>query len=135
MRLTKQGDYAIRAIMELSKYGADVIIKTKQIASVQEIPEVYLTKIIQLLARSGIVETVRGAGGGVRLLKNPRQLTFRHVIEAVEGPIALNRCLEEESRCNRNHTCEAHVAWERVNQSLISELEKIFFSDLVKKSD
>ncbi|WP_176720498.1 RrF2 family transcriptional regulator [Desulfuribacillus stibiiarsenatis] len=132
MQLTKQGDYAIRTVIELSKQIPNAVVPTKQIASAQNIPEVYLTKIVQMLVRSGILETIRGARGGVRLLRNPKELNFRHVIEAVEGPIALNRCIESSMRCDRTQTCDTHPAWKTINQKLIEELEKVTFDTLIK---
>lgn len=133
MQLTKQGDYAIRTVLELSHHSSDTLLATKQIAAAQSIPEVYLTKIVQMLVRAGILETIRGAKGGVRLLKDPDHLSFREVIEAVEGPIYLNRCVEKKNRCDQSANCKSHDVWVNINNKLIQELENVKFADLVTK--
>ena len=88
MRLTKAGEYAIRCALFLSFQGTSVVASKKEIARVMDIPDQFLSKIAQQLARHGIIEIVQGSKGGYRLLVPPRKLTMLDVVEAAEGPIA-----------------------------------------------
>src|SRR3990172_2019834 len=92
MQLTRQADYAVRVVLDLS-VRPQRQSRTREIARRQRIPPAFLRKIVQTLARAGFVRTVRGADGGVRLVREPAATTLRQVIEAGEGPGRLNRCL------------------------------------------
>lgn len=136
MRLTRQGDYAIRTMVDLAEAKPGELQQTKQVAARQEIPEAFLNKIVQILHKGGLVETCRGAQGGIRLAKPSDQITLRQVIETVEGPIALNRCLASNEPCPRQENCLIHANLAHVQEVLIQELDKITISSLVpKKSD
>lgn len=133
MQLTRQGDYAIRTMVALAEAKPGELQQTKQVAARQEIPEAFLNKIIQLLHKGGLVETCRGAQGGIRLARPSHEITLRQVIETVEGPIALNRCLASGDPCPRRESCLIHANLARVQEILIQELDKITISSLVNK--
>jgi Rrf2 family protein len=105
--------------------------QTKQVAARQEIPEAFLNKIIQLLSKAGLVQTSRGAQGGVKLAKPSEEITLRQVIEAVEGPIALNRCLTGTEPCPREKSCLVHNSLAHVQDVLVNELDKITIGALL----
>ncbi|GAW91196.1 RrF2 family transcriptional regulator [Calderihabitans maritimus] len=123
MQLSRQGDYAIRTVLELAKVYPETLA-IKHIATKQDIPLPFLKKIIQSLAKSGLVETIRGAQGGVKLWSPPEKITLRHIIEAIDGPITINRCLMGENVCFRQPTCAVHRALAQAKQSFLTELEK-----------
>ncbi len=102
MQLTRQADYAARAVLFLA---GSKMASTAEIAGAQAIPQEYLFKIIQALARAGIVATRRGAWGGVSLARLPEEISLLDVIEAVEGPVAINRCFIEGTDCARESFC------------------------------
>jgi len=133
MQLTRQADYAIRALLHLSAEEPGNVVQTKEIASSEGIPEKYLPTIMRTLARAGLVRTLRGNQGGVILAKKPDQINLREVIEAIEEPIVLNRCLRDEGECSRESFCPVHPVWDRIQQSLIDRLESTTFADLASE--
>lgn len=123
MKLTRQGEYAIRASLELAKHYEVGLITAREIAANQEIPSVFLTKILSSLTKSGLVISQRGNHGGIRLSKTPSRITIKEVIEAVEGPFTLNACLGEAGQCGRKPECKVHQMWQRAQIALFKELE------------
>ena len=130
MQLTRQADYAIRALLHLSSEEFGSVVQTKEIASSEGIPEKYLPTIMRTLARSGLVRTLRGNQGGVLLARLPEEINLREVIEAIEEPIVLNRCLREQGECTREEFCPVHPVWDMIQQNLIEQLETTTFADL-----
>lgn len=130
MQLTRQADYAIRALLHLSAEKTGNVVQTKEIASSEGIPEKYLPTIMRTLARAGLVRTLRGNQGGVLLARKPDEINLREVIEAIEEPIVLNRCLRDDGECDRESFCPVHPVWESIQQTLIDQLESTTFADL-----
>ncbi|MHB8858121.1 MAG: RrF2 family transcriptional regulator [Thermoleophilia bacterium] len=133
MQLTRQADYAIRALLHLSSQEPGNVVQTKEIASSEGIPEKYLPTIMRTLARAGLVRTLRGNQGGVLLARQPDEINLREVIEAIEEPIVLNRCLRDEGECDREASCPVHPVWDRIQQALIDRLESTTFADLASE--
>lgn len=132
MQLTLKGDYAIRVVVELAGGEPGVAARTDDLGRRTDVPRAYLTKIIQALAHAGLVRTRRGTGGGVTLLEPPESITLRRIIEAVEGPIALNRCVIRRGLCSRDSTCPVHPVWARLQGIVTRELESVRVQDLVE---
>lgn len=130
MQLTRGGDYAIRIMIHLASAPWGAIIPRRQIQERQDVPPAHLAKIIQALGRAELVRTFRGAGGGVALAVPPEEINLRHVIEAVEGPIYLNRCLVSPGACPRDAFCTAHPVWRRIQEVLVRELDSITLASL-----
>lgn len=133
MQLTRQADYAIRALLHLSAVEPGNVVQTREIASSEGIPEKYLPTIMRTLARAGLVRTLRGNQGGVLLARGPEDINLLEVIEAIEEPIMLNRCLREEGECSRESFCPVHPVWDRIQQTLIDRLESTSFADLASE--
>ena len=129
MQLTRQADYAVRVLLDLS-VRPDRVSRTGEIARRQRIPPAFLRKIVQTLARTGFVRTVRGADGGVRLLREPAGITLRQVIEAVEGPVRLNRCLIRRGECALDRICPVHPVWQHIQDVMVRELDAVTFAQL-----
>jgi Rrf2 family protein len=130
MQLTRQADYAIRALLHLSSKESGSVVQTREIAANQDIPEKYLPTIMRTLARAGLVRTLRGNQGGVLLARRPDEINLREVIEAIEEPIVLNRCLRDSGECSRDDFCPVHPVWDMIQQSLVERLESTTFADL-----
>lgn len=131
MQLTLKGDYAVRVVVDLASQPADATVKTEYLGYRTGIPRAYLSKIIQALAHAGLVRTRRGTRGGIALGESPQAITLRRVIEAVEGPIYLNRCLVRPGACPRDTFCPVHPVWARVQAIVLRELDAVRISDLV----
>jgi len=130
MQLTLRGDYAVRVAVELASQPHDAIVKTGDLGRRTGVPPAYLTKIVQALAHAGVVRTRRGARGGVSLLRPASAVTLREIIEAVEGPIYLNRCLVQPGLCPRDRFCTVHPVWSRIQALLTGELDSVRLAEL-----
>ncbi len=133
MRLTRAGEYAVRCILYLSAQTQGEIVSRKGIAKAMEIPDQFLTKIAQQLARSGFIEIVQGAKGGYRLLLSPKKLTLLDVVEAVTGEIFLNDCVMNPDSCLRSSSCAIHLVWEKARNNLRATLRRSTFDKLLKE--
>lgn len=134
MQLTLKGDYAARVIVDLASQPAGATVKTEDLGRRTGVPQAYLSKIVQALAHAGLVGTRRGALGGISLLEEPRAITLRRVIEAVEGPIFLNRCLIRPGHCPRDRFCPVHPVWARIQAIVTRELDAVRINELAEAS-
>ena len=130
MRLTREGDYAIRVLVDLAGRPRGHVVRTGDLTTTTGIPRAYLAKIIQALARAHLVSTRQGPGGGVLLREDPARITLRRMVEAIEGPIHLNRCLVRPGECPSDACCAVHPVWARIQAVLIRELEAVRLEDL-----
>ena len=130
MRLTRQGDYAVRVMVDLASRPRDAVVPRARIQERQGVPGAYLAKIVQALGRAGLVRTHAGAHGGVALEVAPERVTLRRVIEAVEGPIALNRCVVAPGACARDRFCPVHPVWLRLQGLIARELDAVTIAEL-----
>jgi Rrf2 family iron-sulfur cluster assembly transcriptional regulator len=118
MQLTLAAEYAVRTMIHLASLPADGPVPISDISRQWDIPEDFLRKITVQLARAGLVNSRRGKAGGIRMARDPKRITLLDVIEAVEGPILLNRCLVGPLYCSRSSWCEAHVVWGEAQEKM-----------------
>ena len=132
MRLTRAGEYAVRCVLYLSSSPGQEVVSRKAIAESMDIPDQFLGKIAQQLARSGILEIVQGARGGFRLLRSPEDLSLLEVVEATIGEIFLNDCLMNPGICMRSQACAVNKIWEKARDQLRETLGKATFKSLLE---
>ncbi|MDI3280779.1 MAG: Rrf2 family transcriptional regulator [Bacillota bacterium] len=133
MELTRKADYAVRAMVYLAQQPPGEVVQTRAISQAQEIPETFLIKILQTLSKAGLVLTARGVQGGVQLALPPAQISLRRVVEAIEGPISLNRCALHPEYCGRSSHCPVHPVWAEVSALLAAKLESVTLAHIVQK--
>ena len=132
MQITRQADYAVRAVLYLAQLGPDRRAATSQIAEDQQIPPSFLAKIISQLSIAGLIHTSRGAHGGVMLSKPPAEISLLEVVEAIDGPIALNDCTIAPENCTRADDCPLHGIWVETQQDLVAKLRQTTFDKFVR---
>jgi Rrf2 family protein len=130
LEITRQADYAVRIVLDLAGHNDSGVVRSDDVARRQLVPRAYFTKVVQALVRAGYLRTLRGARGGIQLAKDPGHITLRQVIEAVEGPIRLNRCLLVPGECALERTCAAHPVWERLQDVLMREMDAVTVSQM-----
>lgn len=130
MQITRQADYAVRAVLYLASLNNGTRAPTSQIAKEQEIPSSFLAKIVSQLSVAGVVQTSRGARGGVSLARPSEEITLLEVIEAIDGPITLNECVPDPSECPFGEDCPVHKIWLEAQRDLIKRLAVTNFSML-----
>lgn len=133
MIITRATEYAIRAILYMSRQPAGEIIYKKDICKAQDITPAFLTKILQPLIKDGIVGSQRGVGGGFYLAREAAEITLLDVIKSQEGPVYLNQCLIEEGACEREFFCPVHGAWEEIRREFMGILSRYDFASLAAR--
>lgn len=127
MQITRQADYAVRAVMYLSKLKPEEKVSTNKIAESQSIPVSFLAKIIAQLSVVGLLNTMRGARGGVALARPANEISLLEVVEAIDGPITLNDCLDGSYDCPIV-SCKMQGVWGLAQSELISRLSATNFA-------
>jgi len=136
VKLTRGADYGARGMIRLAQDAPDRVMLVSEIATREGLPESYLAKIFQELARNGIVRSHRGAGGGFALARPPADITLRQIVEAIEGPIALNTCLErgQADACERMAVCPLYPVLRQAQEQLLATLESTTLAQLAAEA-
>ncbi|WKZ36599.1 MAG: Rrf2 family transcriptional regulator [Anaerolineales bacterium] len=132
MQITRQADYAVRAVLHLAR-NSDQRTATSTIAEEQRIPPSFLAKIVSQLSIAGLLHTSRGARGGVTLARTAKEITLLEVIEAIDGPIQLNECVGENSTCSFGDDCPLRPVWCDAQDELVGRLKGTNFADMIAK--
>lgn len=136
MRINQETDYALRVVLLLSKRGLHNRVGAKEIADKKKIPLRFALKLLRKLNQSGITRSYRGADGGYAINRAPEEITIKDVIEAIEGPITINRCLTDEAECNlyvEMDNCALHNALNDIQEVVVHKFEEINFKDLMNR--
>ncbi len=131
MQITRQADYAIRAVLYLARLGPNQRAATSTVAQEQRIPPSFLAKIISQLSIAGLLHTSRGARGGVSLARDPKEISLLDVVEAIDGPILLNECVGENGNCTFDSDCPLQSIWSDAQVHLVKSLKEAKFDRLV----
>jgi len=134
MQITRQADYAVRAVLHLARMNGNQRAATSQVAKEQHIPPSFLAKIISQLSIAGLLHTSRGARGGVTLAREPKTITLLEVIEAIDGPIMLNECVGDGSTCTFDDECPLRPVWCEAQEELVGRLKNTDFQQLLEQS-
>jgi Rrf2 family protein len=134
MQITRQADYAIRAVRYLAKLGPNRRAATSTVAQEMKIPPSFLAKIISQLSIAGLLHTSRGARGGVTLAREPGEISMLDVVEAIDGPILLNECVGDPANCSFSDDCLVHPIWIEVQDTLVKRLRETRFDQLHSKN-
>jgi len=128
MQITRQADYAVRAVTYLAKLGSERRAATSQIAHEQQIPPSFLAKIVSQLSVAGLLQTSRGARGGVSLARDPENISLLEVVEAIDGPILLNDCVADSGACQFSDECPMRPIWCEAQIDLVNKLKTTSFN-------
>jgi Rrf2 family protein len=130
MQIPRRVDYGLRAIIYLSTQDSEKCCSIAEIAREQNVPKKFLEKIIQDLMRRGLIRSKRGSYGGYTLARMPDQISFYDVIEALEGPIAVNVCMNEELSCDQLPRCAMVGVWSEIQQKVKEVFTRTTLADL-----
>ena len=106
MQITQTADYAVRTVWYLAMHRGGGPTAAAAIAKEMTIPADYISKVVEALSRAGLVESVPGRNGGARLARDPKELSMLEIVEAVDGPVTLNRCVIRPGLCPRAHPAD-----------------------------
>jgi Rrf2 family protein len=130
MQIPRRIEYALRAMIHLAD-RPDGVARGSEIAEREQIPRYFLEKVIRDLMRGGLVRSHRGPGGGYQLAHAADAISFKDIIEAVEGPITLNICVDGSSVCALQPACRMYRVWEEGQSVLLNVFSRTMLQDIV----
>lgn len=141
MQITRQADYALRAMLYLARHEQTrnepnwKPATTSKIAQEKLIPSSFLAKIISQLSIARLVNTLRGASGGVMLARDPENISLLDVVEAIDGPITLCECTKDPFLCSFGSNCPLHEVWCETQNELVENLRSVSLAHLIAREE
>ena len=132
MRITQECDYAIRIMMRLSDTESGQVVDASTISDQQKIPARFTAKILRKLILAGLIQSYKGVKGGYALNPEAGPVTLLQIIEVIDGPIQVNRCVDNEDGCNRQSAacCPVHVVMQELNELIVEKLSNITLENI-----
>lgn len=130
LQISRKVDYALRAAVYLASCDAGRMVSFREIGESQDVPREFLAKILRSLVCAGVIDSQRGANGGYRLSRPASEITFLEVLEAADGPIALNECCENGIGCSRAKLCSMERVWRDAELAMKNVFQGVRLSDL-----
>lgn len=127
--------YAIRALCHLAQQPGGAPAQAREISEALDIPYHYLSKILQDLAKKGVLTSSKGPGGGFRLNGPPAQTTLYALIEAVEGPLSDDECLLGLDACSDATPCPMHEFWKGLRSVFRDRMKAVSLEDVVRAAE
>ena len=133
MQFTKAESYGLRGVIYLARAGADKVVPLSEIAKAEDVPEKFLAKIFQNLTRAGIVRSHRGIRGGFSMINSPDHVTARQIIEAIQGPYSLAKCLKHPNDCPKSEYCPVRNVLKKAESKLMAVFDEYSISDMMRR--
>jgi Rrf2 family transcriptional regulator, cysteine metabolism repressor len=127
--ITRRGEYGLTAMLYLAQPHGGHLAQIHEIAEYCGLPEPFLGQILRLLVRARLVHSKKGVGGGFTLARPPEDVSFLEVLEALEGPVAVNLCQSTIEHCHREGTCSMEFVWAKAQDALIKVLRETSLAD------
>jgi len=129
-RFSAGTEYAIRAVLCVAQSKGSLFIR--EIAEQEGVPKSFLSKLVQSLAREGLLEARRGLHGGIRLARTKEKISILDILEACEGPLRSPTCLlNHMAHCPREASCPIHEVWQKAQEGMMKVLSETKLSDLI----
>ena len=132
MKISTKGRYGLRILLDLALHGQEAPRLMKDIARTQQISEKYISRLILPLNEAGFITSFRGAKGGLKLTKPPKEITLLEIVEAMEGRIAIVDCVFDKDFCPKSNDCSACKIWTALNKKIRKQMDEITLKDLLK---
>jgi len=130
LKLSKKSDYGLIAVKHLATHGMLSAQSASEIAEAYGISSTLLAKVLQKLARVGLVTAQHGSAGGYRLARLPSEITALDVIIAIDGPLLITSCTTNHGECYQTSTCTVREPLRRVNESIMQVLGTVTISQM-----
>lgn len=130
MDISRKTDYALRMLSMLAE-NPGLLLSVRTAAEEVNVPYSFARSIQHGLVQAGIIESLRGVHGGMRLKADPKQVTIREVVEAVQGPMVMNDCTAPNGDCARMGTCCYHPLWAGTQALVRDYLDSVTLDDIV----
>jgi Rrf2 family protein len=138
MRLSKRGEYGLRAMIDLATYEKDTgLVQIRDIAQREQIPSKFLEQILLTLKNAGILNSKMGVGGGYHLARPPEQITLGNIVRVLDGPLAPIRCVSqmayEPCGCPSEETCGLRLVMYDVRAAIANILDQTSLADVIQR--
>jgi len=136
MRVTTQGEYGLRCMINIGKNSKDGPVSIQKISDEEELPRTYVEQLLLKLRRNQLIKSVRGAKGGYLLARDPSEIDLKEIIKALEGKvfeIVCERRAKSKRKCKYNGRCSLNRVWKELDVSINRVLENIFLSNLIEE--
>ena len=133
MQITKAGEYGVRGLINLARRSSERAVMIEDVSREENISRSFLGKIFQSLVRAGIIRSNRGARGGFILMRRPEEISVLDIIEAIEGKIALQRCLLEAPDCRLLSGCAFWMVLHEAQAQVRKVFARTTLADLLQK--
>jgi FeS assembly SUF system regulator len=128
-RISRMTDYGTMILVYLAEQGGR-LCSASDVTEATRVAAPTVSKLLKLLARSGLVDSVRGADGGYRLAGPPESVTAASILDVLEGPVAITECSTDDSQCEFESLCQVGSAWQKINRIIYGALTEITLADL-----
>ncbi len=133
MKISTKGRYALRMMVDLAMNSTDDLVSIKELATRQGISEKYMEQIIAALKKAGYVKSLRGAQGGYRLAREPKEYTVGMILRSIEGDMAPVSCLEDSNNpCDMLDNCTTIRLWRMLDDAVKGVIDKVTIQDMVE---
>ncbi len=131
MQISRKADYALRAVNYLVNQPNNKRSSISEIAEKEGIPRDFLAKILKELCRAGFLKSYQGVTGGYQLAKDKSDISFLNVIEAMQGEVKVNMCIDENGGCQCQHriSCTMLPFWEEIQKNVVRDLSEVTFDN------
>lgn len=131
LQVSRKIDYGLRAMIHLAGLPEGVREPLHEVATKVGAPKDFLAKIVRVLGDAGLVSALRGPNGGVAIARPAESISFLEVIEAVEGPIQLNVCLDDHKGCSFSSLCTMQSVWRLGQERMLDVYRSTTIAELV----
>jgi len=130
LRISKLTDYGTVILVHLADLEQEQLQAAKDVATATHLALPTVQKVLKTLAHSGLVVSARGAEGGYRLARAPETISATEILDALEGPLAITECSDDDSHCEIQDDCQVGGAWQKISRAIRSAMDDIRLSDL-----
>lgn len=136
MKISTKGRYGLRALIDLAQYSEIEPVSISSISTRQGISERYLEQLMSLLKKAGLVQSIRGAGGGYVLAREVDEISVGDILRALEGSLEPVECaaFHEDEGCEAAGGCVTKYVWKKINESINRTVDEINLKQLVEES-
>lgn len=135
LKLTKKADYGLMAMKHLAEHAHEGACSAKDVAESYRIPPEALAKIMQRLAKAGLLHSQHGMNGGYVLARDAHEISAYEVIRAIDGPLFITACITVRGECGQTERCTIREPLRKVNQSIEEVLRRIKIAEMTEGND
>jgi Rrf2 family protein len=135
LKLTKKADYGLMAMKHLAEHAHEGACSAKDVAESYGIPPEALAKILQRLAKAGLLHSQHGINGGYTLARAASEISAYEVIRAIDGPLFITSCITVRGECGQTERCTIREPLRKVNESIEGVLRRIKIAEMIEHAD